>query len=112
MAGVRRALEAGQSVLLVAPAGLGKSTVVAQVLAGRPVRRAETHAGGRAAPLAPLVEAIGPELSGSPQEVAAQVLARTEGHALLVEDLHWADPATLAVLRVLAPIRPRPDDRP
>ena len=61
-------------------------------------------------PLCDVAEAIGGELEGlviqgaRPYEVAAALIEDLQGHGpavLVLEDLHWADEATLDVLRLL-----------
>ena len=105
VAHVRRLLSGGESVLLVAPAGLGKSTVADQVVSGMSCTRVQMRA-GESDPLRPLEQALGPGLAGEAAEVAAQVAERLGDGVLLVEDLHWADPVVLDVLSVLTSLRP------
>ncbi|WP_433037081.1 ATP-binding protein [Actinomycetospora sp. CA-053990] len=105
----------GRLVLLRGEAGIGKTSLVDAFAAGRGrVWRGACEAMSTPRPFAPLLDlgtAAGPELttalaSGSnPVEVFGAVLAalsRRPGQVLVVEDLHWADDATVDLVRYLA----------
>jgi hypothetical protein len=108
----------GGLVLLSAEAGGGKSALVEE-LARRVIDRAHVLTGwcdplSSPRPLAPLLDVavtVGGELeatvaAGPPaHEVAAMLLRELESRErtlLVLEDLHWADEATLDVLRIVA----------
>jgi DNA-binding CsgD family transcriptional regulator/tetratricopeptide (TPR) repeat protein len=111
-----RAGPGGRLVLLAGEAGVGKTTLVRAFCAARP--RARVWWGSCDAlltprPLAPLVEIAG-QAGGAVSEAASAdaapgalvaALARAVRGApetiIVLEDLHWADEATLDVLRVL-----------
>lgn len=97
---IRRAAVARRTVAVVGPAGIGKSRtvrlasrtgdVVAQCL--QPFAAMSYRA---------LAHAIDAPLSGSTEDVATEVIAAVDERILVVEDLHWCDADTLAVLRSL-----------
>jgi DNA-binding CsgD family transcriptional regulator/tetratricopeptide (TPR) repeat protein len=106
----------GRMVLLGGEAGVGKTALLREFSAGQSGR---VLWGGcdplfTPRPLGPLfevAEAAGGELEqlvaseAKPHEVAAALvaeLAAPKGTVLVLEDLHWADEATLDVLRLLA----------
>ncbi|WBQ08134.1 ATP-binding protein [Kribbella sp. CA-293567] len=101
-------------VLVVGEAGAGKSRLVAEVQsshAGRwlvgQCRPVEDQV-----PLAPVIEALGEPVlrSGTRHAVFSSVLdqlASAGPTVLQIEDLHWADPGTLQLLRFLAGRLPR-----
>jgi len=105
----------GRLVLLGGEAGVGKTSLLREFCSGR----ARVLWGGcdplfTPRPLGPLFEvadSAGGELAelvaseARPHEVAAALvaeLASPKGSLLVLEDLHWADEATLDVLRLLA----------
>ncbi len=101
--------------MLVGPPGIGKSTVL-----GRWALRVD-HVVVRCLPAftslayRPLSHALGHPLSGTIDDVASDVMSVIGDRALAVEDVHWADPSTLAVLGELigripmvVTTRPRP----
>jgi DNA-binding CsgD family transcriptional regulator/tetratricopeptide (TPR) repeat protein len=105
---------AGHLVLLGGEAGIGKSTLVATFAAsgaGRMlVRRGACDDVGTATALGPLMDAFpelaeeiehaeGADRAGLPRRVRATLAG--EPTLLVLEDLHWADEATLGVLRFL-----------
>lgn len=134
VAQVRTALEPlregrGAVVLIVGPAGLGKTRLleaaVASALAiGARVARATAVLGHRVVPFAPLVEALaaeprplvdrtqlstastGPDAQYWIIEALEAALERDAGvHgalAVVVDDLQWADPGTVAAIEVLS----------
>ena len=104
----------GRLVLLGGEAGVGKTSLVgalAQAAAGRlTVRRGGSDSLGPAAALGPLIDAF-PELTDVIEQAAEvdrlrlfrrlrAVLAETPT-LLVLEDVHWADEATLDMLRFL-----------
>lgn len=108
----------GRVVLVSGEAGIGKTALLRQFCSTLP-RRFSVLWGTcdplfTPSPLGPLLEpaaemggelAILVEGSGRPHEVALALLAELRGRApcvLVLEDLHWADEATLDVVRLLA----------
>src|SRR5260221_11898657 len=66
-------------------------------------------------PYLPLVRAVGPLPESDPASVAHAVVDRVRDGVLVLDDLHWADDATLAILDRLAgrgpvPAATRPGD--
>ncbi|GLZ45037.1 LuxR family transcriptional regulator [Actinomycetospora sp. NBRC 106375] len=106
----------GSLVLVSGPAGIGKTSLVEAFLASRPasrVLRGACESLSTPQPLAPLADlARGDDhLSDLLASGAAPIavygavrdgLAARRGTTLLLEDLHWADDATLDLLRYLA----------
>ncbi len=106
-------------VLVVGEAGVGKTRLVSEVAAEHPARWLI----GRCRPLhdppplAPVLEALAelhpaePVLrTGSRHSVftsVVELLASTGPTVLVIEDLHWADPGTLQLLRFIASRLPR-----
>lgn len=102
---LRARIDEGGAVVLTGEAGQGKTTVVEALTAEQD---ATAYVGGALStltwlPFLPLARAVGrPDLSGDLEQVAA-VVAEVVGEGLLVvEDLHWSDDSTLAVLGRLA----------
>lgn len=112
----------GSLVLIGGEAGVGKSTLLNRLLAESPGAKAligrcpgpdETPPFG---PFLEILSQVGPDhplgegavANRTARELAAAVLAylgqQGETLLLLLEDLHWSDPATLEVLRHLTPL--------
>lgn len=112
----------GGLVLIGGEAGVGKSTLLGRLLADAPGAKAligrcpgpdETPPYG---PFLEILAQLGPDhplgegavANRTSRELAAALLAYLGQQGgtllLLLEDLHWADPATLEVLRHLAPL--------
>ncbi|WP_158307293.1 LuxR family transcriptional regulator [Kribbella flavida] len=125
---LRTAVTAAPSlVLVVGEAGTGKSRLVAEVARDHPARwlTGQCHPVQDETPLTPVLEALAPVSdqqpgAGTPWRGALvpgmrhSVFARTREllaslgpTVLVVEDLHWADPGTLQLLRFLASRLPR-----
>ncbi len=112
---LRTALRAAPGlVLVVGEAGVGKSRLVAEARSSHPARWlvAQCHAMEDQVPLSPIIEALGKAVlrSGTRHAVFTSVLDHLTGTGstvLLIEDLHWADPGTLQLLRFLAGRLPR-----
>ncbi|MDX6277486.1 MAG: hypothetical protein QOJ72_1614 [Nocardioidaceae bacterium] len=103
----------GRLVMLGGEAGVGKTSVAAELMSGLPsglkIRRGASDNVTTPAPLGPLLEAL-PELgeligktSAQRHELfrEAQELLAAEPTVLLIEDAHWADEATFDLLRLL-----------
>jgi DNA-binding NarL/FixJ family response regulator len=84
--------------VLVGESGIGKSSLLEAATAG--FDRAVGGALGllRFIPYLPLIRAVGPLPEADPASVAVAVVDRVAGGVLVVDDLHWADDATLAIL--------------
>ena len=88
--------------MLVGESGIGKSTLLGAATAGL-----DPSVGGalgmlRFIPYLPLVRAVGPLPELESAEVAVTVVDRVGDGVLVLDDLHWADDATLAILDRLA----------
>jgi class 3 adenylate cyclase/tetratricopeptide (TPR) repeat protein len=121
LAAAERLLDAGAGALhLVGDAGSGKSRLAAEIARHAGVRgldarvlRFEPFGGGQ--PLGPFLDAVGPVAPAtarlSPQERAEltrQLVANAltdAGGVLIVEDVHWADDESRALLAGLDPAR-------
>ena len=96
----------GRVVLVGGEAGVGKTTLLRQFCAGvEPPRVLWTGCDPlfTPQPLLPLLDLAGG--GTKPHEVAAALtdaLSAPRGSVLVIEDVHWADEATLDVLRLLA----------
>lgn len=99
---VRLALAQGGLVALVGPAGVGKTSIASQAL-GDDRRETGALATLRWVPLLPFRRLLGEQaLRGdpTPESVARAILRDTAG-PLLVDDLQWADEASLEVVAAL-----------
>jgi len=106
----------GRMLLVGGEAGVGKTSLLREVCAGRPERVlwGACDAMFTPRPLGPFFEigeTVGGELQelvsseAKPHEVTAALLAELRGRhpaVVVLEDLHWADEATLDVVRLLA----------
>ena len=105
---LRERVERGRSVALVGTAGVGKTALLRET-ARRSGR--EVFEGGGLARLAwlsylPLARALREPLPlGDEATVAAFVRERIDDGLLLLDDLHWSDPDTLALLPLLTASR-------
>ena len=117
---LRAAIRTGQPCLVRGEAGIGKTTLVREALAGdeRPVVAGRGIRVLRDVPYLPLRDAVA-ELPtvGEPADVVAAVRARHAGAIVLIDDLHWCDTDTLAVLAELCLSQPlvatvRPESSP
>jgi DNA-binding CsgD family transcriptional regulator len=103
VAALLSALAAPGLVVLAGPPGIGKSALAGHALGDRPVVRTGGLATLRHVPGLPLTRALRTPVP--PEDVSLAVEAvrvRLGDRVLLVDDLHWADPYTLAVLVALA----------
>ena len=101
-----RVAEGGSAaVLLVGEAGIGKTRLAAELAAG--VHRAGGSVlygrcdEGLAVPYQPFAEALGSRFAEAADQLAlfAATAACLDGHALVLDDLHWATAPTLHMLR-------------
>ena len=93
--------EGGRLLFVGGEAGVGKTVLVRAFVADRPALLGSCENLTTATPLGPFLD-VGIELESDPRRVAASLLRELERTPLLVlEDVHWADQATLDVLRVL-----------
>jgi DNA-binding NarL/FixJ family response regulator len=102
---ITESLAHGTSVLLIGPAGIGKTTVADASIAatGHGARRGGAVHFLEAHPFLCLAHATGrkPAL-GDPATVAKEVMGAVGSDVLFLDDLQWADPDTIAVLPALA----------
>lgn len=99
---IAEALDRGRPVVLVGPPGIGKTTLARRALEDRgPHREASALSSLRWVPFLPYRRLLAGPPPEEPEAVAARVLALDPG-ALLVDDLQWADRASLAVTAHLA----------
>jgi DNA-binding NarL/FixJ family response regulator len=102
---VQENLAARRPLLVVGPPGIGKTVLM---LAGARARGASVLVGGGLSTLADLpylalARALRRDLPPAGPSEVARVVADAVGHrTLVVDDLQWADPQTLAVLTLLA----------
>ena len=95
--------EGGRLVFVGGEAGVGKTVLVREFTAGvaEPILRGSCDNLTTPTPFGPFLD-VGIPTEGEPRHVAAALLRELERTRLLVlEDVHWADEATLDVLRVL-----------
>ena len=91
----------GRLAFVGGEAGVGKSSLVRAFTAGRRALLGACENLTTPTPFGPFLD-LGLELADEPRRVAATVLEELRTVPLLVlEDVHWADGATLDVLRVL-----------
>ncbi len=82
--------------------GIGKSSLLGAATAGLPTAVGGSLGMLRFIPWLPLVRAVGPLPEADPASVAVAVVDRVADGVLVLDDLHWADDATLAILDRLA----------
>jgi DNA-binding NarL/FixJ family response regulator len=93
--------EGGRLLFVGGEAGVGKTMLVRAFAAGRAALHGSCENLSAATPLGPFLD-VGIEVEGDARHVAASLLRGLERTPLLVlEDVHWADQATLDVLRLL-----------
>jgi DNA-binding CsgD family transcriptional regulator/tetratricopeptide (TPR) repeat protein len=99
-------LDAGRSTVIVGEAGVGKTALISAAAAVSPRRCLR---GGALAtlswmPYLPIKRALGRAVcEGDTIRVAADVHAAVGDGILVIDDLHWADAATLQLIPMLAP---------
>ena len=109
LAALHRALDGvvatsrGALVLVAGEAGIGKTALVRAFCAGVESRvlTGACDALHTPRPLGPLLDILG-EHEGDPYTALADELRRRSPTVVVLEDLHWADEATLDLVRVLA----------
>ncbi|MEO5575775.1 MAG: AAA family ATPase, partial [Gaiellaceae bacterium] len=93
--------EGGHLLFVGGEAGVGKTALVRAFAARKAALHGSCENLTTPTPFGPFFD-IGIDVAGEPRQLAATVLAALEQTPLLVlEDVHWADQATLDVLRVL-----------
>lgn len=97
----RALLARGRPVLLVGPAGIGKTTATADVIDGRQHLAAQCLPAFTSMPYRALSHAVSAPLLGMPSAVATELAGAVADRLLVVEDLHWADEPTLEVVAEL-----------
>jgi DNA-binding CsgD family transcriptional regulator len=101
VAALRAALGAPGLVVVAGPPGIGKTSLVHAT--GLPLLATGTLATLRHVPGLPLTRALRAPVPTDDVPLAAEaVRARLRDRVLLVDDVHWADPYTLAVLVAVA----------
>ena len=106
---MRARLARGQAVAVVGEAGIGKTALLRGACDAEGI---DSLIGGGLQTLSsvsylPLARALGEHPpDGDATGVAEFAARRADGRALLLDDLHWADPETLAVLPALAASTP------
>ena len=101
---VQTALERGRPVLITGAAGVGKTALARAALRDMPLREGGALRSFSHVPFFALTRALGQQLEGSVDVVAAAVLAAVAGAVLFVDDLHWADSSTIELLASVAPL--------
>ena len=99
-----RLVDATQPVVVLGEAGVGKTTLVRAVGAasGRPLVEAGALSTLSWLPYLPFRRVLGREPVGDPAYLATEVERKTGDGILLLDDVHWADRETRAVLPFLA----------
>lgn len=87
--------------MLVGPAGIGKTTLVGRCLRPGDHVVVRCLSAFRSMEYRPLAHAFGQPFVGPTDEVATDVVAALGERTLVVEDVHWADQGTLAVVSAL-----------
>jgi len=102
VARLRAIIEERGSAVLVGEAGIGKSSLIAAATSGLEASMGGAFGMLRFIPYLPIVRAIGPLSERDPANIAVTVAQRVGNGVLVLDDLHWADDATLAILDRLA----------
>lgn len=94
-------MERRGAAVLIGESGIGKSSLLAAATSD--VRASTGGALGMLSfiPYLPLVRAVGPLSGRDPAAVAVTIVDRVGDGVLILDDLHWADDATLAILERL-----------
>ncbi len=102
VAELRAILRGRGAAVLVGESGIGKSTLLNAATAGLDAKTGGALGMLRFIPYLPLVRAVGTLPERDPASVAVAVVDRVGDGVLVIDDLHWADDATLAILDRLA----------
>jgi len=90
----------GGAAVLLGEAGIGKTVLLAAAAVGRKACAGGAFGMLQFVPYLPLIRAVGPLIDRDPARVAVEVIARVGAEGVLVlDDLHWADNATLGILQ-------------
>ncbi len=97
------AIDGARSCVIVGEPGIGKTALLESAVAAArgKVRRGRAFEMLMSEPYFALREATGSQLAGEPPEVTRTLSARLRGTVLVIDDAHWCDPDTLAVLNEL-----------
>ncbi|MDQ1461086.1 MAG: hypothetical protein QOI08_2570, partial [Actinomycetota bacterium] len=113
------AIDERRSCVVSGQAGIGKTAVLDAAIGSArvPVRRGRAFEMLRWEPYLALREAFGVPLAGEPPEVVRKLSAALRTATLVVDDVHWCDPDTRAVLEelvaavpVIVAVRPGVDE--
>ncbi|MCU1468733.1 MAG: transcriptional regulator, LuxR family, partial [Actinomycetia bacterium] len=113
------AIDERRSCVVSGQAGIGKTAVLDAAIGSArvPVRRGRAFEMLRWEPYLALREAFGTPLAGEPPEVVRKLSAALRTATLVVDDVHWCDPDTRAVLEelvaavpVIVAVRPGVDE--
>jgi DNA-binding CsgD family transcriptional regulator len=106
VADLRAIAEGRGAVVLVGESGIGKTALLATATAGLDAVMGGAFGMLGFIPYLPLIRAVGPLPDRDPATVAVTVVERVGDRVLVLDDLHWADDATLAVLDRLTGLVP------
>jgi DNA-binding CsgD family transcriptional regulator len=107
LAALRARRGGGALVLVLGEAGAGKTALVREFAAGEPVRWGACEALSTPRPLGPFLDLGLPGLDDDAGARDVLAAVRRLGGVVVLEDLHWADEATLDVVRGLGANAPR-----
>jgi DNA-binding NarL/FixJ family response regulator len=97
------AIDQRRSCVVTGAPGIGKTALLDRAVtsAREPVRRGRAFEMLRSEPYLALQEALGVQLTGEPPEVVRNLGAALRNATLVVDDVQWCDPDTVAVLEEL-----------
>ena len=102
------AIDERRSCVVSGEPGIGKTALLDAAIARArtPVRRGRAFEMLMSEPYLALREAFGTQLAGEPPEVVQRLSPMLRASALVVDDVHWCDPDTRAVLEELVTAAP------